>query len=135
MRSGIIGNAFFQAEAGVNFGDVAVNVSLVRTGLTIYGRDRFGQWKIDPGLVKEITGLFPMIRGLPGTVIKVSVGFQDDPNDPVTWEGPYDYVLGQNFFQDFTIAGKYLAVRFESVGQESWELVSYDLDIELVGGR
>lgn len=131
----ILGNAFAQVDNGTNFGDTPVQVTLTRTGLAITGRDRFGEWKVDPSVIKEITGLFPMIKGIPGTVIQVSIGSQERPDDPVYWEGPYLFTLGQGFFQDFTVSGRYLAIRLESTGQEPWELLSYDLDLVEVGGR
>jgi len=33
------------------------------------------------------------------------------------------------------VSGRYLAVRFTSVGQLPWELMSYGMDIAIVGGR
>ncbi len=76
-----------------------------------------------------------MIRGVPGTVVKISIGSQMNPDEPIYWEGPYNFTLGVDYFQDFTVSGRYLAVRFESEGQEPWELSSYDLDLEEVGDR
>src|SRR5690606_10618980 len=70
----IVGNEFYLADEGTNFGGEPVKVTLSRSGLTIYGRSRDGQWKIDPTSVKEITGVFPIISGVPGTIVKISVG-------------------------------------------------------------
>ena len=131
----LVGNTFQQVDAGTTFGDVPVSVMLTRTGLSVVGRDRFGNWKVDPTVIKQVTGLYPVIKGVPGTIIKISVGAQEVSDDPVTWQGPYDYTVGQGFFQDFTISGRYLAVRFESEGQPVWELSGYDLDINLLGNR
>lgn len=131
----LVGNEFYQADAGVNFEGEPVRVTLSRSGLTIYGRSRDGQWKIDPTSIKEVTGMFPIISGVPGTIVKISVGSQESPNDPIRWEGPYDFIVGTSIFQDFTVSGRYLSVKFESSGQQPWELLSYDLDIERVGGR
>lgn len=131
----LVESEFFQVDEGERFGDTQVDVVLTRTGLTIAGRDRQGQWKIDPTLVKEVTGIFPLIRAVPGTIVRVSIGSQETPDDAVRWEGPYDFICGVDFFKDFTVAGRYLAVRFESKGQPPWELLSYDLDLEPVGGR
>jgi hypothetical protein len=42
-------NTFFQVDVGSNFGADPIEIMLVRTGLTITGKDRQGNWKIDPG--------------------------------------------------------------------------------------
>lgn len=131
----IIGSEFFQAEEGASAGGNPVRVSLVRTGLTIFGRDQHGKPKVDPGMIKFVSGLWPSIKGLPGTVVKLYVGAQETPDSPILWEGPYDFVVGTSYFQDFTVSGRYIAVRFESIGQEVWELSGYDLDIDPIGGR
>ncbi len=131
----IIGNEFYQADAALRFGETSLRVVMSRTGLTIFGKDRFGNWKSDPSSYKEVTGLWPIIRGTAGTIIKVYVGAQDSTEDPIRWEGPYDYICGQTTFMDFTVAGRFLGIRFESQDQEPWELLSYDMEIELTGGR
>lgn len=129
------GTKFFQADNGLDFGGQPIRVSLTRTALTVLGRDRSGNWKVDPGIIKEVTGLWPMIRGVPGTVIKISVGGQPTPDEPIRWEGPRDFIVGTDFFLDFIVSDRYISVRFESEGQRPWELLSYDLDLEVVGER
>ena len=131
----IIENSFWQADEGARFDSVDVQVVLTRTGLAITGKDRFGNWKVDPATVKEITGIYPMIKGVPGTILKISIGSQMTTDEPIYWEGPYEFTVGVNYFQDFTVSGRYLAVKFESEGQATWELSSYDLDLEEVGDR
>lgn len=129
----ILGDSFVQFDAGTQFQAGPVEVSLTRTGLTIVGQDRFGQWQIDPGSIKEILGMWPVFRAPKGTIVKISVGAQESTDEPITWEGPYDFRVGVDSFQDFLVSGKYLAVRFTSKAQLPWELLSYDLDLENVG--
>jgi hypothetical protein len=86
-------------------------------------------------VVKEIVGVYPQIKAPPGTLIYISAGGQQTSDDPVTWEGPYPFVVGRDTFQDFTISGRYLAVRFASTGQEVWQLSSFSIEIEAVGDR
>jgi len=131
----IIGNEFYQADSDLRFGEISLKVVLSRTGLTILGRDRFGQWKSDPSSMKEVTGVWPLIRGTAGTIIDVYIGAQDSTEDPVRWEGPYQYTCGQTTYMDFSVTGRFLGIRFESLDQEPWELLSYDLELELVGER
>lgn len=128
---------FIQAELSETFIDgTPITVVLERLGLTLYGRDRQGNWKEDAELVKHIKGLWPIFRGRKGTQIKIYVGAQDDPEDPVTWDGPFIYTIGQDESMiDPVVSGKYIAVRFESSGQPPWVLASYKLDITKVGAR
>lgn len=131
----IIGNEFFQADAALRFGETSLRVVLSRTGLTIFGKDRFGNWKSDPGSYKQVTGCWPLIRGQTGTLIQCYFGAQDSTEDPIRWDGPFDYICGSTTFLDPDISGRFLAVRFESLDAEPWELLSYDLEIEIIGGR
>jgi hypothetical protein len=131
----IIGNEFYQADAGLRFGESPLRVVLSRTGLTIFGKDRFGNWKSDQSSYKEISGCWPLIRGQAGTQVDIYLGAQDSTEDPIRWDGPFPYICGQTTFIDPLISGRFLAIRFESLDQEPWELLSYDLEIELIGGR
>jgi len=126
---------FFQADIGSKFYNEAVHAVLERTGLSVLGRDRFGNWKVNPGVIKFVSGLWPLFRGTPGDKIRIYVGSQMQTEEPITWEGPYEATIGETEFLDYTVSGRYIAVRFESIGQNPWELVSYDLDITTVGGR
>lgn len=131
----ILENRFFQADFGGSFDREPVRVILERTGLSIFGRDRQGNWKADPTMIKFVSGIWPLVRGTPGSRLKIYVGSQMATEDPIDWEGPYDFFVGQDNFLDFTVSGRYIALRFESEGQEPWELVSYDLDLTVVGER
>ena len=131
----IIGSQFYMVDDGANYQGDPVAVALSHEGLAIYGRDQRGNPKVDASVVKNLQGIWPELRGVPGTIVQVSVGFQDATNQPITWSDKRDFVLGTDFFLDFIVTGKYLAVRFESLGQLPWELSGYDLDIEVVGGK
>jgi len=131
----IVGDRFYQFDAGNAFNSGPVEVALTRTGLTIIGQDRFGQWQINPEVIKEVLGIWPVFKAPTGTVVKLWVGAQDQTDDPITWEGPYDFRIGIDSFQDFTVSGRYIAVRFTSSGQGPWELLSYTLDVDEVGER
>ena len=129
----IEGNNFYVAdETDENLThDMAVVIS--RSGLTIYARDQEGNPKNDTEAIKSVQGIWPEIEAPPGTVVKVWVGFQITATTPVQWTGPRDFVVGETIYLDFIVTGRYISVRFESVGQPVWVLSSYDLDIEKSG--
>jgi len=131
----LLEDRFYQFDTGVTFQVGPVEVSLTRTGLTIVGQDRFGQWQINPQTIKEVLGMWPVFRAPKGVVVQLWVGAQENTDDPILWEGPYDFHIGVDSFQDFLVSGRYIAVRFTSKGQLPWELLSYDLDIVDVGER
>src|SRR5690606_28516135 len=118
---------------GDSFVNEEIQVILERLGLTIYGRDRQGNWKEDPDLVKLVKKVVPIFRGSPGTVINIFVGAQDSMEGGVTWDGPHEFVIGRDTFVTPLISGKFIAIRFESLGQKQWSLLSYDLDIKNIG--
>jgi hypothetical protein len=125
---------FYVVDSGDTFVDnKPIAVLLERLGLTIYGRDRQGNWKEDPDVSKLVKGLYPLIRGETGTIIHISVGAQDSLEEGVVWDGPHEFVLGRDTYVTPLIEGRYIAVRFESSGQKPWTLLSYDLDITKVG--
>lgn len=131
----IIGNEFYQADSGPDFQGTPISVVLSRTALTIYGRDQQGRPRVDPGVIKNIQGIWPEFKAPEGTVIRVQVGFHDTPEGPVNWSPARDFTVGSSLFLDMYATGPYIAVRFESEGQLPWDLTGYALEIEPVGGR
>ena len=79
--------------------------------------------------------LWPLIRGTPGDTINIYVGAQDSTDEPIRWEGPFPYIIGTTVHCDFMVSGRYLAVRFESQDIDPWELLAYDIDLEIIGER
>jgi hypothetical protein len=112
-----------------------ITVRLARAGLTIFARDQEGNPKNDPAILKNVQGIWPEIESVPGTVVMVSVGFQETSVSPVQWHPPRPFIVGTDFWLDFIVTGRYISVSFESVGQPVWTLSAYDLDIEKTGER
>lgn len=131
----LIGTDFYAADEGEDFQGSAIPVVLSREGLTVFGRDQEGNPKADPTVIKNVQGIWPEIEGVAGATVQVYVGMQNELNAPIQWQGPRDFVIGTDYFLDFIVSGRYIAVRFESLGQPLWLLTGYDLDIEMVGGR
>lgn len=124
--------AFLQADSGYTNRGTNYTSYVERTGLTIVGRDRGGNPKVDQGSVKFLRAVIPKISAQIGTVIRVYAGAQDYPEDSVRWEGPYDYIVGTSTHINFTVSGKYLAVKFEDTNNVPWKLSGYLLDIDVI---
>ena len=73
-------------------------------------------------LNKTLTCIYPQVIGQAGDVLSVRVGYQDNFNDPITWEPAVNFVIGTDHKVDCMIEGRYLAYRFESSGGKVWKL-------------
>jgi len=77
--------------------------------------------------------VWPQIIGPTGHKIQIFLGGHETPEGAIDYEGPYDFTIGEDTFIDFAVAGKYLAIRFESTGVPVWTLQSYDIAYEIIG--
>lgn len=87
----------------------------------------------EKGFVVSGGMVYPLITGPTGSAVRISLGSHDTPDGAIDWEGPYDFVIGEDFFVDFNVTGRYLAVRFESSSIPVWQLQSYKIEYEVVG--
>lgn len=85
------------------------------------------------GLIVMGGMVWPQILGPSGGIIQISLGASETPDGAIDYEGPYDFVIGTDTFLDFSITGKYLAIRFESTGVSGWTLQSYAIDYDVIG--
>ena len=129
----LVGNQFYQVDSSDLFAAESIEVTLERVGLTIYGRDHRGNLRSDPRLVKLLRELWPVFRGQAGTVLTFHVGGQTQPNGPVTWQGPFPFILGTSLSVQPLLSTTHLAYRISSINQPPWSLVSLDFDLEVVG--
>jgi hypothetical protein len=77
--------------------------------------------------------VFPQIIGPDGGSVWISLGGHNTPDGQVDWEGPYEFKIGEDISVDFAVAGRYLAIRFESTETPVWDLQSFDVDYEVTG--
>lgn len=118
---------------GDQFYQVNPNVS-TRAGTPLSSvLERIGIVPADPTNILLIRALHPLVRAQAGTVIKISVGMQDSPEDPITWQGPFNYVVGTSYFVDPVLSGRYISLRIETEGQPAWRILNLDLDLKEVG--
>ena len=112
------------------FNGVNMTSYVERTGLGIVGQDRQGNPKVDFQSQKLVTGIYPKATGSP---FNVRVGAQDHPGGTITYSSPKTFTPGTDIKVDVAVAGKLIAVRFESATDVSWELEGYDLDLSVLG--
>jgi hypothetical protein len=99
-----------------------------RTGLSM---DAQGQ--PNHAMVKQVTSVWPKMSG--SDSVNVYVGSQMSTEDSVTWEGPYTFDPDTQSKVPVRVTGKYIGVKFESTGDQTWRLDGYSLDVQNAGIR
>lgn len=104
-----------------------------RVGLPYARTDREGNPKADVNTRKLMTELWPTFEAPPGTVIDVYAGGHEEVNAPVTWKGPFPYIVGTHRKINPLVAGRYLAVKFQTSSNVSWKLHEYAYEVKNIG--
>lgn len=105
-----------------------------RVGLAVVAQDREGQPKFDLQSVKLCTEIWPRVDGPVGAQLDCYLGTQKELNQPVTWHGPFPYIIGTHEKVNPLESGKLLGVRFEMKGNYAMRLHGFDMVINEVGG-
>src|SRR5690606_33779821 len=107
---------------------------LERIGWSIDGINRDGSIRTNPYSVKIIREIWPVFRGTIGTELQISVGVQaKTPEDPIAWQGPFSFIIGEDVSIQPLLEGVYFAIRITSQNQPVWSLLSMDIDLDRVG--
>ncbi len=119
-------------DRGDDFDTGAISAHLERTGLSIVGRDRQGNPRVDFTRRKMIRRIWLKATGGPFTV---RVGSQEIEDGAVTWSTSQTFTPGVDRYLDFEdpVSGLLMAVRIESSSGEQWALSGYDIEVELLG--
>lgn len=113
----------FLLDASASFDGALPDAYLERTGLSFDAPDR----------VKLITGIVPRITGNDGGTVIVRIGEADTPGEAPEWMERLEFVIGETLRLDPMVAGRYLAIRFETGTAFSWRLSGFDLFVEDAG--
>ena len=114
-----------------NKNDTANMTSYIeRTGLTI---DESG--RNNPAAVKHVTAVWPKMTVTEDTTVNVYVGSQMSTEEDIKWEGPYTFDSFTQSKVPVRVSGKYIGIKFESTGDQTWRLDGYDLELKNSGIR
>ena len=100
-----------------------------RTGLTMDAQGQPNQ-----AMVKHVTSVWPKMS-MSSSTVNVYVGHQFSPQENITWEGPYTFDPDTQSKESCRVTGKYIGVKFESTGDQTWRLDGYSLDVSNAGIR
>jgi len=120
---------FLHADKTNQFAGVNFTSYIERRGLAIVGRDRQGNWKVDRNALKYVKRIIPHVTG----PCQLMVGSHQTPDGTITWDGPYSFDPSVDREALVNVVGPYIAVRFQSATDGSWELANYTLDLEVIG--
>lgn len=130
----VVGDNLYRADSGDDFAGLPVVVILEKVGISVEGQARDGTLRINPSSTKILREIWPVIRGTTGAIIEIYAGSQSNSaEDPVIWQGPFNYVLGTDVSVQPLIEGVYLALRFRSENQPPWSLLAVKLDVDPTG--
>ncbi len=129
--SDAVNSKIFKLNSSQQFDGTNIACRLERTGLTIIGRDRQGNWKTDTNSRKFVRRLIPKI--LSSGPIDIYVGGQELPNSGVVWQGPFVFDPATDHHIDCMVNTRYVAVRFESNANIAWQLQGYNLELDILG--
>lgn len=121
----------WQLDSGAAFGSLTTTTFLERTGLSVIGRDRQGNPKLDFSQNRLVKRVWPKLRGL--TTINVRVGAANSLNGDVTWGAAQSFNPSTQKYLDVTTFGLMPAIRFEGTEDISWQLEGYGIEIEPLG--
>ena len=102
-----------------------------RKGISIVGKDRQGNPKVDLNSVKFISRVLPRMKA--SGAVQIYVGGQMDKEAAIQWNGPFNFNPNTDLEIFADVTARLPAIRVESTADVSWELYGYDLDMKIIG--
>lgn len=121
----------YKLDSGLAFGSQIPLVLLERLGLAVVGKDRQGNPKVDFGVRKLVTRIWPKCSGLAKWTIQV--GAQETREGVVTWSASQLFNPATMQFLDVTANGRLIGVRFQQQENVAGTIEGYDLRMALLG--
>lgn len=119
---------FHQLDSGTTNDGSVVTATLQRTGLSITGRKRTGEWVVDYHKRKQLNRVRPKVSGGP---VNVRVGFQEFVDGDVTWSDSQAFDPTTMLYVDFAGSGQAVCIEFSA--SVPFRLEGYVVDLEVIG--
>jgi hypothetical protein len=104
-----------------------------RESMPVGGLGRDGQPILDTTSIKQVNEIWPEMFQQNGSGVSIFVGGQDTLQDPIAYQGPFNFVPGTDDKIDCDVTGRYISIRFETTDQSLWKLNSYKMNVEILG--
>jgi hypothetical protein len=122
-------NKFYMLDNGSTRDGAAFTGTIQRTGLSIIGKKRTGEWIEDPEHGKLVSKVWPKASGGP---LNVRVGYQEVGQGPVSWTNPQSFDPSVARFVDGVLgSGKLVAIEFSAAAD--FRIDGYKLDMSVTG--
>ena len=87
----------------------------------------------EPDRVKLVKRCYPKINANNGTELFIRLGGSDVPGGAIQWSPPFRFVKGSIERVDAFAQGKYISFELSSNGLNPWQLMGFDLEVEIRG--
>ncbi len=112
-----------EADAGSDFDGKPVNGLLQKLDMHFDEPDR----------VKIVKRIYPKVNANTGTEIVFRLGSSSQPGGAIAWSAPVTFTKGGQERIDTFAQGKYIAFEASSDGLLPWQLIGFDLEVEIRG--
>lgn len=123
-------NKLLQGNVGTTSDGTTLVGYAERSDIAFIGRGRDGKWKVEPRQNKLITEVWIKASG---AAFRVQIGTQTTVEGAVTWSAPKTFNPGTDQKLDFTVGGRVMAIRFESISTEFWAVKGWSVRMSLLG--
>lgn len=119
----IVADKLYKGESTNSENGTAMSSFIERTDIPVGEIDQ----------IMRIKTIFPKMTG--DAAVNIHVGSHLAPGQPVSYASPVQFTPGTDTKIDVRKTGTHMAVKFESTGDQEWELLGYEVEAESVGRR
>lgn len=83
-----------------------------------------------PDYIKLVKSIRPRISGTAGSTISIYVAGTDDPWETPTYGPAMTHTIGTTVKNDCLVSGRYISIMFASDSAPTWNLHSYDVELQ-----
>lgn len=83
--------------------------------------------------VKLLKRVWIYALGTAGDRLQVRIGVQMHDNDPISWNGQQDFILGESDYIDVTLTGRLFSIEITHTGNDKWRVYRLLLDYDEKG--
>jgi hypothetical protein len=119
----LCGDKLYKGDSTNTFDGSTFESSIERTDIPLGEQDQ----------IMRIKSFYPKMSG--SAAVSIHVGSQLAPGGTVNWGTPMNFTPGTDTKIDVRKTGTHAAVKVESVGDQDWSLVGYEIEVEPVARR
>ena len=87
----------------------------------------------EPDRLKLVKRCYPKMSANTGTQVEIRLGGSDFPGGPITWSPPFTFIKDVTERVDAFAQGRYISFELSSSSLNPWQLIGFDLEVEMRG--